>query len=176
MDFKKNWIQYKEGFGHLSPTGTTEFWLGNEKIHLISMQSTIPYALRIQLKDWNGRTRYGTEGTVTFCPSYQLPHLSATNILSAKWSFAAGGEPMADNLTNAQSLYRLSPNIWFSDSPKRELGQDSPKVDVGAGAFTRAIYTPRKHSLVAMGRCSMSQKLSMKLNSVKSKHSDFPLR
>ncbi|XP_041514853.1 fibrinogen gamma chain isoform X1 [Microtus oregoni] len=56
VDFKKNWIQYKEGFGHLSPTGTTEFWLGNEKIHLISMQSTIPYALRIQLKDWNGRT------------------------------------------------------------------------------------------------------------------------
>nr|prf fibrin gamma fragment [Homo sapiens] len=46
VDFKKNWIQYKEGFGHLSPTGTTEFWLGNEKIHLISTQSAIPYALR----------------------------------------------------------------------------------------------------------------------------------
>nr|CAA29289.1 gamma-fibrinogen [Rattus norvegicus] len=56
VDFLKNWIQYKEGFGHLSPTGTTEFWLGNEKNHLISMQSTIPYALRIQLKDWSGRT------------------------------------------------------------------------------------------------------------------------
>ncbi|KAK2116368.1 hypothetical protein P7K49_006994 [Saguinus oedipus] len=56
VDFKKNWIQYKEGFGHLSPTGTTEFWLGNEKIHLISTQSAIPYALRIQLEDWNGRT------------------------------------------------------------------------------------------------------------------------
>uniref|UniRef100_F7GUY3 Fibrinogen gamma chain n=1 Tax=Callithrix jacchus TaxID=9483 RepID=F7GUY3_CALJA len=56
VDFKKNWIQYKEGFGHLSPTGTTEFWLGNEKIHLISTQSAIPYALRVQLEDWNGRT------------------------------------------------------------------------------------------------------------------------
>ncbi|XP_071470963.1 fibrinogen gamma chain isoform X1 [Marmota flaviventris] len=56
VDFKKNWIQYKEGFGHLSPTGTTEFWLGNEKIHLISTQSQIPYALRVQLEDWNGRT------------------------------------------------------------------------------------------------------------------------
>ncbi|KAM9746953.1 fibrinogen gamma chain [Dama dama] len=56
VDFKKNWIQYKEGFGHLSPTGNTEFWLGNEKIHLISTQSTIPYVLRIQLEDWNGRT------------------------------------------------------------------------------------------------------------------------
>ena len=58
VDFKKNWIQYKEGFGHLSPDGTTEFWLGNEKIHLISTQSTIPYALRVQLEDWTGRTRY----------------------------------------------------------------------------------------------------------------------
>ncbi|KAF6306220.1 fibrinogen gamma chain [Rhinolophus ferrumequinum] len=55
LDFKKNWIQYKEGFGHLSPTGTTEFWLGNEKIHLISTQSVIPYALRVQLEDWNGK-------------------------------------------------------------------------------------------------------------------------
>ncbi|XP_049708765.1 fibrinogen gamma chain [Elephas maximus indicus] len=55
-DFKKNWVQYKEGFGHLSPTGTTEFWLGNEKIHLISVQSTIPYALRVELEDWNGKT------------------------------------------------------------------------------------------------------------------------
>ncbi|XP_049625581.1 fibrinogen gamma chain [Suncus etruscus] len=55
VDFKKNWIQYKEGFGHLSPTGNTEFWLGNEKIHLISTQSTMPYALRVQLEDWNGR-------------------------------------------------------------------------------------------------------------------------
>uniref|UniRef100_A0A8C3WZS1 Fibrinogen gamma chain n=1 Tax=Catagonus wagneri TaxID=51154 RepID=A0A8C3WZS1_9CETA len=68
-DFSKNWIQYREGFGHLSPTGTTEFWLGNEKIHLITTQSTIPYVLRVQLEDWNGKTstadystfRVGTE-------------------------------------------------------------------------------------------------------------------
>lgn len=66
MDFKKNWIQYKEGFGYLSPTGTTEFWLGNEKIHLISTQTTIPYVLRVQLEDWNGKTRYCLERT-SFC-------------------------------------------------------------------------------------------------------------
>ncbi|XP_074085197.1 fibrinogen gamma chain isoform X2 [Macrotis lagotis] len=56
LDFKKNWVQYKEGFGHLSPTGNTEFWLGNEKIHLLSTQTTIPYALRIELEDWSGKT------------------------------------------------------------------------------------------------------------------------
>ncbi|KAM3937898.1 fibrinogen gamma chain isoform 2-T2 [Leptodactylus fuscus] len=55
VDFNKNWIQYKEGFGYLSPTDTTEFWLGNEKIHQISTQSTIPYVLRIDLEDWSGR-------------------------------------------------------------------------------------------------------------------------
>uniref|UniRef100_A0A8C4TT12 Fibrinogen gamma chain n=1 Tax=Falco tinnunculus TaxID=100819 RepID=A0A8C4TT12_FALTI len=54
-DFKKNWVQYKEGFGHLSPDDTTEFWLGNEKIHLITTQSTLPYTLRIELEDWSGK-------------------------------------------------------------------------------------------------------------------------
>lgn len=57
-DFKKNWVQYKEGFGHLSPDDTTEFWLGNEKIHLITTQSTLPYTLRIELEDWSGKKRY----------------------------------------------------------------------------------------------------------------------
>ncbi|XP_009073139.1 PREDICTED: fibrinogen gamma chain [Acanthisitta chloris] len=54
-DFNKNWIQYREGFGHLSPDDTTEFWLGNEKIHLITTQSTLPYTLRIELEDWSGK-------------------------------------------------------------------------------------------------------------------------
>lgn len=57
-DFRRNWVQYKEGFGHLSPDDTTEFWLGNEKIHLITTQSTLPYTLRIDLEDWSGKKRY----------------------------------------------------------------------------------------------------------------------
>lgn len=57
-DFRKNWVQYKEGFGHLSPDDTTEFWLGNEKMHLITTQSTLPYTLRIELEDWSGKKRY----------------------------------------------------------------------------------------------------------------------
>ncbi|NWX82094.1 FIBG protein, partial [Nothoprocta pentlandii] len=54
-DFRKNWEQYKEGFGHLSPDDSTEFWLGNEKIHLITTQSNLPYTLRIELEDWSGK-------------------------------------------------------------------------------------------------------------------------
>uniref|UniRef100_A0A8D0AWL3 Fibrinogen gamma chain n=1 Tax=Salvator merianae TaxID=96440 RepID=A0A8D0AWL3_SALMN len=57
-DFKKNWVQYKEGFGHLSPNDKTEFWLGNEKIHAITTQTTIPYALRIDLEDWSGQSSH----------------------------------------------------------------------------------------------------------------------
>ncbi|KAJ8000893.1 hypothetical protein DPEC_G00185120 [Dallia pectoralis] len=58
VDFNKNWVQYKEGFGYLSPGDTTEFWLGNEKIHLLSTQGTIPYVLRIQLTDWDGNKKF----------------------------------------------------------------------------------------------------------------------
>ncbi|XP_053112802.1 fibrinogen gamma chain isoform X2 [Hemicordylus capensis] len=54
-DFKRNWVQYKEGFGHLSPNDQTEYWLGNEKIHLITTQTTLPYVLRIELEDWSGQ-------------------------------------------------------------------------------------------------------------------------
>ncbi|KAM8940303.1 fibrinogen gamma chain isoform 2-T2 [Pelodytes ibericus] len=63
VDFNKNWIQYKEGFGYLSPNDVTEYWLGNEKIHLLSTQSTIPYVLRIELEDWNNQKSYADYNT-----------------------------------------------------------------------------------------------------------------
>ncbi|XP_061686938.1 fibrinogen gamma chain [Syngnathoides biaculeatus] len=58
VDFHKDWIQYKEGFGYLSPDDSTEFWLGNEKIHQLSVSSNIPVVLRIELVDWDGTKRY----------------------------------------------------------------------------------------------------------------------
>lgn len=57
VDFRKDWIQYKNGFGYLSPDDTTEFWLGNEKIHLLSTSSNMPTVLRIELVDWEGNKR-----------------------------------------------------------------------------------------------------------------------
>lgn len=57
VDFNKNWIHYKEGFGYLSPDDKTEFWLGNEKMHLLSVQSSVPYVLRIEMVDWDGKTK-----------------------------------------------------------------------------------------------------------------------
>ncbi|KAJ8382700.1 hypothetical protein SKAU_G00034780 [Synaphobranchus kaupii] len=58
INFSKEWIQYREGFGYLSPDDTSEFWLGNEKIHLLSTQSSIPYVLRIELTDWEGHKKH----------------------------------------------------------------------------------------------------------------------
>ncbi|XP_033481166.1 fibrinogen gamma chain [Epinephelus lanceolatus] len=58
LDFNKDWVQYREGFGYLSPDDTTEFWLGNEKIHLLTAATTIPTVLRIELVDWDGNKRY----------------------------------------------------------------------------------------------------------------------
>ncbi|XP_061575149.1 fibrinogen gamma chain [Cololabis saira] len=58
LDFHKDWVQYREGFGHLSPDDTTEFWLGNEKLHLLTTSSNIPTVMRIELVDWEGNKKY----------------------------------------------------------------------------------------------------------------------
>ncbi|XP_030273395.1 fibrinogen gamma chain [Sparus aurata] len=58
VDFRKDWIQYKNGFGYLSPDDTTEFWLGNEKMHQLTATATIPTILRIELVDWDGTKKY----------------------------------------------------------------------------------------------------------------------
>ncbi|KAM8880350.1 fibrinogen gamma chain [Spinachia spinachia] len=58
LNFKKDWIQYKNGFGYLSPDDTTEFWLGNEKIHLLTATTTMPTVLRIELVDWEGQKKH----------------------------------------------------------------------------------------------------------------------
>ncbi|KAF7223482.1 fibrinogen gamma chain [Nothobranchius furzeri] len=58
LNFTKDWVQYKEGFGYLSPDDTTEFWLGNEKIHQLTISSALPMVLRIELVDWEGNKKY----------------------------------------------------------------------------------------------------------------------
>uniref|UniRef100_H2LW76 Fibrinogen C-terminal domain-containing protein n=2 Tax=Oryzias latipes TaxID=8090 RepID=H2LW76_ORYLA len=58
VDFRRDWVQYKEGFGYLSPDDTTEFWLGNEKIHQLTISTTIPVVLRIELVDWEGNKKH----------------------------------------------------------------------------------------------------------------------
>lgn len=54
VDFaNKNWNEYKDGFGNLS----TEFWLGNEKIHRLSSMNQ---QLLIEIEDFNGEKAHAS--------------------------------------------------------------------------------------------------------------------
>ena len=65
QNFSLPWKAYRDGFGFL----TQEFWLGLEKVHRLTMQSS--KVLRVDLKDYRGKYRYaqyssfsiGGEGT-----------------------------------------------------------------------------------------------------------------
>ena len=52
LDFYQDWQAYKDGFGHLQG----EHWLGNDKLHRLTVQK--PYALRVNLWDWEGQSAY----------------------------------------------------------------------------------------------------------------------
>ena len=56
VDFNRGWNDYKAGFGQL----TAEFWLGNDKIHMLS--GSRPSSLRVELEDWNGGKAYAKYG------------------------------------------------------------------------------------------------------------------
>ncbi|XP_056136440.1 fibrinogen gamma chain [Lampris incognitus] len=76
VDFRKDWVQYKEGFGYLSPDDTTEFWLGNEKMHLLTTQSTIPTVLRIELVDWDGNRKHADYAMFRVAPEVDMYRLT----------------------------------------------------------------------------------------------------
>ncbi|CAG5928674.1 unnamed protein product [Menidia menidia] len=76
LDFHKDWIQYKNGFGYLSPDDTTEFWLGNEKMHLLTTGSNIPTVLRIELTDWEGNKKYADYNMFRVGPEIDMYRLS----------------------------------------------------------------------------------------------------
>ena len=52
VDFYRYWADYKLGFGNL----TGEFWLGLEKIHLLTPDNN--NMLRVDLEDFEGDTAY----------------------------------------------------------------------------------------------------------------------
>ncbi|KAM3912073.1 ficolin-1-B-like [Leptodactylus fuscus] len=54
VDFLRDWNTYKQGFGNQ----WSEFWLGNENIHLLT--STGNLQLRVDLEDFNNNRTYAT--------------------------------------------------------------------------------------------------------------------
>ncbi|XP_071140560.1 ficolin-1-like [Mytilus edulis] len=57
VDFYRGWLSYKEGFGNAS----SEYWLGNDKIHEITSHSN--HDLRIELEDFDGNMKYAEYST-----------------------------------------------------------------------------------------------------------------
>lgn len=56
VDFYKQWIDYKNGFGSLDG----EFWLGLEKVHHLT--SSKPHELLVHLEDYDGTKKYAKYG------------------------------------------------------------------------------------------------------------------
>ncbi|CAF1285095.1 unnamed protein product [Rotaria sordida] len=94
IDFYRGWNDYKNGFGDLR----TEFWLGNEKIHLLTNQGR--YILRIDLQPWNSPihiAEYGKFGLDNENQNYKI-HISqfrsnistAGDSLSSLWDNTNG--------------------------------------------------------------------------------------
>ncbi|KAM4012029.1 ficolin-1-A-like [Anomaloglossus baeobatrachus] len=54
--FNKNWDSYKKGFGNQ----WSEFWLGNDNIHLLTSAGTDNFQLRIDLEDFDNNRVYAT--------------------------------------------------------------------------------------------------------------------
>ena len=59
VDFYRDWESFKNGFGNLN----SEFWLGLDKIHLLTNSHSVK--LRVDLEDWEGETRFAEYGTFT---------------------------------------------------------------------------------------------------------------
>ncbi|NXL70861.1 ANGP4 protein, partial [Leptocoma aspasia] len=70
LSFQRSWREYKQGFGDAAG----EYWLGNEAVHLLT--SRVPYALRVELQDWEGGQVYAHYGKFQLGSERQFYRLS----------------------------------------------------------------------------------------------------
>ncbi|KAL1023582.1 hypothetical protein UPYG_G00043140 [Umbra pygmaea] len=116
VNFNRDWTQYKEGFGYLTPSDTTEFWLGNEKIHLLSTQATLPYVLRITLTDWEGNTKYADYATFKVGPEVDKYRLTYAYYYGGDAGDAFDGFDFGDDPSD--KIYTSHNGMQFSTGDK----------------------------------------------------------
>lgn len=90
--FNRDWKQYKNGFG----TIRGDFWLGNEHIFRLTRQPTV---LRIEMEDWEGKTRYAEYGFFTVSNE-----MNSYKLFIANYSGNAGDSLRYHNNTNFSTL------------------------------------------------------------------------
>lgn len=86
--FDRDWKQYKNGFG----TIRGDFWLGNEHIFRMTRQPTV---LRIDMEDWEGKTRYAEYNFFTLSNE-----MNSYRLFVANYSGNAGDSLRYHNNTN----------------------------------------------------------------------------
>eukprot|EP00057_Strongylocentrotus_purpuratus_P021082 XP_011675556.1 PREDICTED: ficolin-2-like [Strongylocentrotus purpuratus] len=97
-----NWSEYKSGFGNVS----SEHWLGNDNIHRLSRNKT--YELRIDLEDFDGKTRYATYSNFSIADEASKYTLALGNYFGDagdSMSYHAGGLFSTRDRDHDRSLY-----------------------------------------------------------------------
>lgn len=54
LDFNEYWENFKNGFGDIN----TEFWLGNDLLHVLTSSQGTSYSLRVDAEDFSGNSRW----------------------------------------------------------------------------------------------------------------------
>ncbi|XP_072320186.1 fibrinogen gamma chain [Eucyclogobius newberryi] len=122
LDFNKNWIQYKNGFGYLSPDDSTEFWLGNEKMHWLTVGLTIPTVLRIEMVDWEGNKKHADYNMFALSPEVDMFRLTYGYYMGGDAGDAFGGVDFGDDPSD--KFYTMHNGQQFSTPDK-----DNDKYD-----------------------------------------------
>ena len=78
-DFRRNWTDYKSGFGNLEG----EYWLGLDNMYLLTHQSGGPPQLRVDLADWEGNTAFAKYNQFSVGNEYSSYTLSVSGYQSA---------------------------------------------------------------------------------------------
>lgn len=115
INFSRRWLEYKYGFGNLYG----EFWLGNEKIHMLTRQGD--YVLRIDMWDWEGNrlfAEYSSFSIDSEGDSYRLHvrdyHGDAGDSLSYHSSMAFSTEDMDNDLNARHCAVDYKSGWWYN--------------------------------------------------------------
>ncbi|XP_064609118.1 fibrinogen C domain-containing protein 1-like [Liolophura sinensis] len=115
INFSRRWLEYKFGFGNLYG----EFWLGNEKIHMLTRQGE--YVLRIDMWDWEGNRLFAEYSSFSIDgegDSYRLHvrdyHGDAGDSLSYHSSMAFSTEDMDNDLNARHCAVDYKSGWWYN--------------------------------------------------------------